>query len=204
MIARPFIGKPGAFVRTPGRRDYSLPPPEPTVLDVLVEHGVHVDGVGKIPDIFAGRGISRSIPARGNEETVDQVLALLKERSGKRLIFANCVDFDSVWGHRNDVEGFARGLEAFDARLPEILNALGERDVLFIVADHGCDPTTPSTDHSREMTPLLVAGPPVLPGINLGTRESFSDVAATIAEAFNVPAPRRGTSFYRDVIGPDF
>jgi len=200
VIARPFDGAPGSFYRTDGRRDFSLPPPEPTLLDRLIEDGVHVDAVGKISDIFAGRGISHATPAKGNDEVVDNVIALLRTRSGKALVFANCVDFDSVWGHRNDVEGFARGLEAFDARMPEILGALSERDMLFIVADHGCDPTTPSTDHSREMTPLLVVGPPVRAGVDLGTRTSFSDVAATIAEAFGVSPPPRGQSFLADLI----
>jgi len=199
VIARPFDGEPGSFFRTAGRRDFSLPPPEPTLLDLLTECGIFVAAVGKVSDIFAGRGIGQSVPAKDNDQVLDAVLELLVEAPPGSLIFANCNDFDSVYGHRNDAAGFARALEAFDARLPGILSRLGERDIAILTADHGCDPTTPSTDHSREMTPLLLFGAPIRPGTDLGTRDTYSDVAATVAEAFGVPAPERGRSFWRDV-----
>ena len=201
VIARPFVGTPGNFTRTAGRRDFSLEPPEPTLLDLAVACGVSVFAVGKIEDIFAGRGVTRSVHTAENRETVDAVLRLLREAAAPALIFANCVDFDAKWGHRNDPEGYARGLEAFDARLPELLAALGERDVLVITADHGCDPTTPSTDHSRELVPLLVAGPRVRPGVDLGLRDTFADVAATAAEGLGIRPPRHGTSFWRALHG---
>lgn len=195
VIARPFTGRPGAFRRTEGRKDFSLEPPRPTLLDHLSEAGIPVFAVGKIGDIFAGRGIFEGKPTGDNMETVDATLSYLDSAPSPSLIFANCVDFDSVWGHRNDPEGYARGLEAFDRRLPELLAALGPKDMLFIVADHGCDPTTPSTDHSRELVPLLVTGRGILAGVDLGTRATFADVAATLAEAFGVANPGPGESF---------
>lgn len=196
VIARPFIGEPGAFVRTDGRRDFSLPPPEPTLLDQAMKQGVDVVAVGKVNDIFAGRGVSRAIPTADNMETVTETVGALRSSKPPALIFANCVDFDAKFGHRNDPVGYARALEEFDARVPELVRALGPRDVLILVADHGCDPTTPSTDHSRELVPLLVHGPPVRPNVDLGTRATFADVAATIASALALAPPRRGTSFW--------
>ncbi|NLJ80511.1 MAG: phosphopentomutase [Firmicutes bacterium] len=199
VIARPFRGEPGQFERTANRRDYSLPPIRPTILDALVSAGIPVYGVGKISDIFAGRGITKSVPAKNNAEGVNGVLRLLREKQNSSLIFANLVDFDMLWGHRNDPVGYARGLEEFDARLPEIRAVLKEDDLLIILADHGCDPTTEGTDHSREYVPLLVAGPRLQPG-PLGIRESFSDVARTLSEFFQVEYGTVGSSFLSKIL----
>jgi len=200
VIARPFTGEPGSFKRTDGRKDFSLPPPRPTVLDRLSERGVHVHAVGKISDIFAGRGIHTAVHTKDNMDTVDKTLKAMAEIGEPAMIFANCVDFDSVYGHRNDAPGYARALEAFDARVPELLGALRSGDLLMIVADHGCDPTTPSTDHSREVVPLLVTGHGVRP-VALGRRETYADLAATVAEIFGCPAPEAGTSFFAEIGG---
>ena len=192
------MGKPGHFIRTANRRDWSLPPPAETVLDRLTASGRSVLAVGKIEDIFAGRGITRAEHTRDNMDSVDKTLMFMSIcRAG--LIFANLVDFDMRWGHRNDPQGYARGLEAFDARLPEIRAAMRPDDLLILTADHGCDPTTPSTDHSREYVPLLVWGPRVRPGVDLGTRATFADVAATIAEAFGLAPWPVGRSFLPEV-----
>lgn len=193
VIARPFTGSPGAFVRTADRRDFSLPPPRPTVLDTLVAAGWPVYAVGKICDIFAHRGITESFPAHTNEESVDATVQCLRRKT-EGLIFANLIEFDMLWGHRNDPRGYARALEQFDARLPEIVAALTPRDLLIITADHGVDPTTPGTDHTRELVPLIAYRPGMI-GSDLGTRDTFADVAATIAEVFGVPGPPVGTSF---------
>jgi phosphopentomutase len=198
VIARPFVGTPGAFKRTDRRRDFSLPPPAPTVLDLLTQNGYPVLAVGKIEDIFAGRGITEAIHTKDNMDGVDRTIACMR-RLERGLIFTNLVDFDMLYGHRNNPRGYAAALEAFDRRLPEILSAVRADEVLIITADHGCDPTTSSTDHSREYVPLLVYGPLVEPGVNLGTRSTFSDVAASVAEFFGLSYPR-GTSFVREVI----
>ena len=189
VIARPFLGRPGSFWRTDGRRDFSLPPPRPTLLDVLRQHGRQVWAVGKVADIFAGRGIGSAIHTRNNDEGLQAVVDLLQSTRGQNgLIFANLVDFDTRWGHRNDPQGFAAGLEALDRRLAELLAALGPGDALVITADHGNDPTTPGTDHTREFVPLLVTGPGLTEGVPLGVRSSFADVAATLAELLGVDA----------------
>lgn len=194
VIARPFIGSPGNFKRTERRRDFSLPPPKPTLLDYVKQSGLMVAGVGKIEDIFEHRGLTDSNHTGNNLATIDGVIDFIN--SGKPgLIFANLVDFDAVYGHRNDPAGYGRALEAFDQNLPRILNAMSENDVLFITADHGNDPTTPSTDHSRERVPLLVAGAKVKKGVNLGTRKSFTDLAATIAVLLDVPGTGEGEDF---------
>lgn len=195
VIARPFIGEPGAFKRlTEGRQDFSLPPPGVTLLDRLEEVGVPVVGIGKIEDLFAGRGVKRSIHTGSNEEGVEACLkALEEEREG--LILANLVDFDTLYGHRNDPVGFARALEAFDRRIPELVERLQDGDLLVITADHGNDPTTPSTDHSREYVPLLIYGPHVKPGVDLGTRSTLADLGQTLAEAFGVGTLEAGESF---------
>jgi len=185
VIARPFEGKPGSFRRTERRHDFSLKPPGKTILDRFKENNITVTAVGKINDIFAGKGISSSVHTKGNMDGVDQVLKLLSSgRNG--LIFINLVDFDMLYGHRNDVQGYARALEELDGRLPEIFNLIRDDDIIIFTADHGCDPTTPGTDHTREYVPLLVYGRPVHGGINLGVRETFADVAATIADIFGL------------------
>lgn len=199
VIARPFVGKVGSFKRTPNRHDYSLPPFQPTVLNALVEAGIAVHGVGKINDIFAGQGISTTTPTKNNMEGVDAVIRLLQEKQENCLIFANLVDFDMLWGHRNDPVNYAKGLEEFDARLPEILGALQDGDFVLITADHGCDPTTPSTDHSREYVPLLVAGPSIK-SENLGTRKTFADVAKTVSDYFEVNYETVGESFLEVIL----
>lgn len=199
VIARPFIGTPGSFTRTSGRKDFSLTPPEKTVLEALTEQKIPVYSVGKIIDIYAGQGITESVKSKNNHETVDGVLYYLREKQESCLIFANLVDFDMLWGHRNDPEGYARGLEEFDARLPEIFDLLKPQDLLFILADHGCDPTTASTDHSREYVPLLVTGAHVNP-VELGVRESFTDVAQTIAHYFEIDYRTEGTSFLNEIL----
>ena len=198
VIARPFLGSAGDYRRTERRRDFSLEPPAPTVLDRLAARGVPVLTVGKVDQLFAGRGVSDALHTASNAEG-EAMLADLARRRGNGLVFANLVDFDQQYGHRNDPEGFARALEAFDERLDEILAHLRDDEMCLITADHGNDPTTPSTDHSREYVPLLVAGKRVRAGADLGTRETFADVAATLAEMFGVEAPAAGTSFLREV-----
>ncbi len=198
VIARPFTGKPGSFQRTANRHDFSLKPSEKTVLNLLQDNNLDVAAVGKIEDIFAGEGISRSVHTKSNMDGVDQTLNFMRDDM-KGLIFTNLVDFDSVYGHRNNPRGYAEALQAFDKRLPEIMDALGPDEILILTADHGCDPTTLSTDHSREYVPLIVYGKAVKPGTRLGTRQTFADVAATIADLFGLSWPR-GKSFARDIL----
>lgn len=183
VIARPFVGEPGAFVRSPGRRDFSVPPPGPTVLDHLSAARVAVYAVGKIQDIFSGQGITEARYSDSNDHGIDLSLDYLK-RPGPAFIFTNLVDFDSKFGHRNDPVGYAAAVEAFDRRLPELIAALAG-GVLFITGDHGCDPTTAPTDHSRERTPLLAAGLTAGP-YDIGTRATFGDLGRTIAELLGV------------------
>lgn len=184
VIARPFTGRPGAFVRDQANRhDYAVPPPEGMLLDRLAEGGVPVCAVGKIYDIFLGRGITEHRKTGDNQQGMAEILRAAQDFP-RGLIFANLVDFDSLYGHRNDVEGFARALEAVDEWLPHLLARLREDDLLIITADHGNDPTTASTDHSREYTPLLVWGPRSRRAVNLGTRTSLADVGQTVAEVF--------------------
>ena len=198
VIARPFEGAPGAYRRTERRSDFSLVPPAPTLLDLLTERGHAVVTVGKVDQLFAGRGVSEAIHTADNAEGED-VLASLARQKGSGLVFANLVDFDQQYGHRNDPAGFARALEQFDERLDEILAHLRDDEMCLITADHGNDPTTPSTDHSREYVPLLAAGRRVRAGADLGTRDTFADVGATVAELFGVPRLAAGTSFLRGV-----
>ncbi len=199
VIARPFAGPDGAYVRvSEKRRDFSLPPPAPTVLDRLSAGGHHVLTVGKVDDLFAGRGVAEGLHTRNNDEGQEILLELAK-RPGAGLVFANLVDFDQQYGHRNDPAGFARCLEAFDACAGELLGRLRGDEMVWITADHGNDPTTASTDHAREYTPLLVTGPRVRTGVALGTRATFADVAATLAEVFGVSLVTRGTSFLQEV-----
>ena len=194
VIARPFTGQPGAFIRTGKRKDFSLPPPKDTLLDLIAKSGGEVIGIGKIEDIFSRRGITISNHTTNNPDSVEAIIAALSSGQGK-LIFANLVDFDMLYGHRNNAMGYAHALEVFDSALPRILNAMNESDLLIITADHGCDPTTPSTDHSREYVPLLVYGAHIRRGVNLGTRQSFSDITATLADLFNIKGITCGTSF---------
>jgi phosphopentomutase len=198
VIARPFQGAPGAYARTAHRRDFSLAPPKATLLDRLVEREIPVVTVGKVDDLFAGRGISEAVHTSSNAEG-EQALVDLARRPGHGLVFANLVDFDQSYGHRNDPAGFARALEQFDARVPELLAHMRSDEVLLITADHGNDPTTPSTDHSRESVPLLVGGARVRPGVALGVRETFADVGATLADYFGAKALSAGRSFLREV-----
>lgn len=201
VIARPFMGEPGAFVRTEHRHDFSLEPPVPNVLDSLTRAGCTVTAIGKISDIFVGRGITRSIPTGNNTEGLQRIAEAINSDT-RGFVFANLVDFDMKYGHRNDPEGYARALEEVDNALPDLLQAMRTGDVLIITADHGCDPTTPSTDHSREYVPLLVCGATVKPGINLGTRESFADLGKTVAELLGVPTPGiPGRSFAAEIRG---
>lgn len=196
VIARPFVGSaPDNFKRTAGRHDYSLKPPAPTLLDALQKAGKDVIGVGKIYDIFAGQGVGESIKTTGNTDGMEKTMALA-ERDFEGLCFVNLVDFDMVYGHRNDVDGYAAALSEFDVFLGKFLPLLREEDLLFISADHGCDPSTPSTDHSREDVPLLGAGPLVKPGVNCGTRLGFSHIANTIADCFALPTPYFGESLW--------
>jgi phosphopentomutase len=200
VIARPFTGKPGSFERTDRRQDFSLKPVQRTILDFICEKGYQVKAVGKINDIFCGQGITQSVHTHNNSDSVDKTLEYMGE-SFEGIIFTNLVDFDMLYGHRNNVQGYADALRAFDSRIPQILNALKEGDILFITADHGCDPTTKSTDHSREYVPLLVYGKRLNSGINLGTRKCFCDIAATVANYFGARMPANGESFYNLISG---
>jgi phosphopentomutase len=199
VIARPFVGEQGSFTRTQRRKDFSLLPPRDTILDVLKAAGKEVIGVGKIEDIFAHRGLTQSNHTSNNQAGVNAILEFMAS-DADGLIFANLVDFDMLYGHRNNPRGYADALEEFDARLPDIEVALRGVDVMMITADHGNDPTTPSTDHSRERVPILVTGSRVHRGVNLGTRDSFADVAATIADLLSVAWDGDGQSFAGAVV----
>jgi phosphopentomutase len=199
VIARPFVGAPGAFRRTANRRDFSLVPHAPTLLDLLTGAGLPVVAIGKVEDLFAGRGITRAVHTGSDDAGVDEVLAAM-QTTERGLIFANLVEFDTQFGHRNDAAGYAANLERFDRRLPELHAALGPRDLLVVTADHGNDPTTPSTDHSREYVPLFVIGAVVRAGVDLGTRTTFADLGQTIADLFDVGPLPHGTSFLRLVL----
>jgi len=195
VIARPFIGTPGNFERTANRHDYSVLPPEPTVLDSLKDAGLMVYAVGKINDIFAKQGITGFVSTKSNMDGVDKTLIAMHEQQQKGIIFTNLVDFDAKFGHRNNPQGYADSLAEFDQRLPEIMAALADDDVLILTADHGNDPTYPGTDHTREYVPILISGEPIREGVNIGVRETFADMAATIADVFDVKAPPQGRSF---------
>ena len=198
VIARPFTGRPGAFRRVAARRDFATPPPSETLLDLVAAAGQETMGIGKIGDIFVHKGLTEEVHTSSDDEGIDLTLkALTTVKRG--FIFTNLVDLDTLYGHRNDPEGYARALEAMDARLAEIMDALGPEDILFITGDHGCDPTTPSTDHSREHVPLLAFGSGVAAGVDLGTRESFADLGATIAEALGAGKTANGRSFLREI-----
>jgi phosphopentomutase len=198
VIARPFIGAPGHFTRTSNRHDYALPPSGETLLDRAKAAGVRVVAIGKIQDLFAGRGITHAIHTASDDEGMTQVMRQMEEVD-RGFIFANLVDFDSQFGHRNDVGGYAANLERFDGRLAELLPRLKASDLLVVTADHGNDPSTPSTDHSREYVPLLVTGTRVGRDINLGTRKTFADLGQTLAELFKLEPIANGTSFLREI-----
>jgi phosphopentomutase len=198
VIARPFVGKEGNYSRTANRRDFAVTPFAETALDRLTRRGIHVLAIGKVEDLFAGRGISSAVHTKSDEDGMNEMFRALESQPAG-LIFANLVDFDTVYGHRNDVAGYAANLERFDARLAALLPRLTLSDVLIVTADHGNDPSTPSTDHSREYVPLLVAGPSVVSGVDLGTRASFADLGQTIADVFGVGPLDHGTSFLAEL-----
>jgi phosphopentomutase len=197
VIARPFIGDPGNFRRTANRHDYAVPPPPGMLLDRLAEHGVEIRSVGKISDVFLGRGIASQ---RKTVDNADGMAKTLQAMQGfeRGLVFTNLVDFDQQYGHRNDVEGYGRAIEEFDAWLPEFRASLERDDLAILTADHGCDPTTPSTDHSREYTPLLAFGPRARVGVDLGLRETLSDIGQTVAENF-ATSIEKGKSFLSEI-----
>ncbi len=195
VIARPFVGTESSnFVRTGNRRDYTVPPPSPTVLDKLVDSGGEVISIGKIADIFAHQGITQKIKATGNAALFDATLKTLETAPDRSIVFTNFVDFDMLYGHRRDVPGYAEALEYFDNRLPELLSMMHTKDILILCADHGCDPTWEGTDHTREHIPVLVYGNGVSPG-SLGRRKSFADIGQSLASYFGLPAMDYGTSF---------
>jgi phosphopentomutase len=200
VIARPFVGTSREdFKRTPNRKDFSLPCPEENVLDRLHAAGVPTVGIGKIGDLFAERGLSKIVHTKNNREGMEKLYDELgATREG--FIFINLVDFDMLWGHRNDAAGFARGVEEFDRMLSGIDMRLRPGDLIFITADHGCDPTTPSTDHSREYVPILAYGAKVKPDVNLGTRSTMADLGATIAKLFGVGWNGKGASFDEKIL----
>ena len=198
VIARPFKENNGCYERTPDRRDYAILPPENNLLVHIKESGQKVIGVGKIEDIFAGVGITEAVHTKDNMEGVDRTLEYIREDNGG-LIFTNLVEFDSKWGHRNDPAGYGRGLEDFDARVPEIIAAMKDEDILIINSDHGCDPTTPGTDHTREYIPVLIYGKAV-EAVNLHIRDSFADIGQTIAEYLGVKEISIGKSFLKELM----
>ena len=196
VIARPFIGdRNGNFERTGHRKDFSVNPPSSTVMDLLTAHDIPVIGVGKIEDLFNFQGITESIHTPHNQETMDMILSYC-EQIDRGLIFANLPDFDTLWGHRNNFKSFASGLEKFDSWLPQLFDRLTETDIIMLTADHGCDPTTKSTDHSREYIPILVYGKSIKSGIDIGVRKTFADIGTTIAEMFQIKGTGKGTGFW--------
>ena len=201
IIARPFIGTPGDFTRTSNRHDFSLTPPKDTMLDVISKAGQDVIAVGKINDIFAGKGVTEMTRTQDNADGIHKTLEIM-DKDFHGLCFVNLVDFDMKYGHRNDVPGYAAALSYFDKKLPEILEKLRPEDILMITADHGCDPSTPSTDHSREYTPLVIAGDSIKPGTNLGTRSTFADIGSTICDYLEVTNSLDGNSFLQEILKP--
>lgn len=199
VIARPFVGEWPNYERTSNRHDFSLQPPRETVLDLLTKAGIPVFGVGKIYDIFAGKGVGNSVRTSGNMDGIEQTLGAMESQKDG-LIFVNLVDFDMLYGHRNDVHGYAEALTYFDDRLPEILSCMQKDDILMITADHGCDPSTPSTDHSRENVPFLAYGERVRPGTDLGVRKTMADIAKTIGDYFGINThDLDGESFWKEM-----
>lgn len=199
VIARPFLGGSGSYTRTPRRRDFSLPPHGKTVLDWAAAAGLSVLGVGKIDEIFSGRGLAGGKHTEDNEASLDLTLEYM-DTLDRGMILANLVDFDMLWGHRNDAAAYAAGLERFDRRLPELVGRLRPSDVLVVTADHGCDPTTASTDHSREYVPVLIQGEALRSGVDLGTRASFADLGKTLTDLLGFVAPVAGESFADSIV----
>lgn len=199
VIARPYVGQPGAFKRTPNRHDYAVKPPAPTVMNRLEEAGLDCIAVGKISDIYSGEGVTRSLPTKSNLDGIHKTLEAL-ETPFTGLLFTNLVDFDSLYGHRRDPEGYAGALNEFDAWLPKLLERIGDDDLLVLTADHGNDPIHAGTDHTREYVPLLVYSPSLRGGATLGVRETFADVGATVADNFGVQAPDNGASFLGELV----
>src|ERR1041385_5106026 len=197
-IARPFLGVPGSFYRTENRHDYAVPPPRENLLPLLSDHGLDVVSIGKIASIYDSTGVTRELTAKNNQQSMDQTIAALGDNT-RGLIFSNFVDFDMLYGHRRDPEGYARALEEFDARWPEIEGSMRDRDLVMLTADHGNDPTYRGTDHTREYAPLIVFGKKAKAGVNLGTRASLSDIGSTIAENFGLVLDR-GESFLDNLI----
>lgn len=199
VIARPFVGEPGDFSRTPRRHDYSLIPPKTTMLDVLKEAGYATRGVGKIYDIFAGKSISDTVRIQNNVDGMEKTMEIMEE-DFKGLCFVNLVDFDMVYGHRNDIDGYAKAATVFDKQLEEVIEKMRDSDILMITADHGCDPGFKGTDHSREYVPFLAYGKDIKAGVNLGTRATFADIAATIQDIFGVEQKTAGVSFKNKIM----
>ena len=200
VIARPFLGLPGSFYRTENRHDYAVPPPRENLLPMLSENGLDVVSIGKIASIYDSTGVTQDLTAKNNDQSIDQTIKALNDNT-RGLIFSNLVDFDMLYGHRRDTEGYARALEHFDSRWPEIETAMNDGDLLMITADHGNDPTYPGTDHTREYAPLIVYGERARRAVNLGTRESLSDIGRTIAENFRLNLAA-GDSFLSELLIP--
>ncbi len=200
VIARPFVGQPGSFRRTSNRHDFALDPTGETLLDLLTRRQTPIVSIGKVHDLFAGRATGRALHTSSDVEGMDRLEEALRD-TPEGLVFANIVDFDVLYGHRNDVAGYASNLERFDARLARVLPQLRETDLLIVTADHGNDPSTPSTDHSREYVPLLLTGPRVPAGHRLGTRQTFADLGQTLAANFGVGPLAHGTSFLEEIVG---
>lgn len=199
VIARPFVGESGNYTRTKNRKDFSLEPTGTTILDLAKEKGFNVTAVGKIEDIFEHRGMTRTDHTTNNADGIEKTILYTKE-DFEGILFTNLVDTDMIYGHRNDIEGYASALEYFDGKLPEIMASMHDDDILFITADHGCDPTTPSTDHSREYVPLLVYGKNVKAGVDLGVRKSFADLGQTISDYLGLGATFEAESFLQDIL----
>ncbi|MDF2669622.1 MAG: deoB [Paenibacillus sp.] len=199
IIARPYIGKPGAFKRTSNRHDYAVTPPARTVMNSLEAAGLDCIAIGKINDIYSGEGVTASIHTNSNEHGIEETIRVMGE-SFHGLSFTNLVDFDSLYGHRRDTEGYGQALQAFDSQLPQLMAQLGSEDLLLLTADHGNDPTHPGTDHTREYVPLLAWSPSMSKGVSLGVRATFADLGATIADNFGVAAPEFGTSFLAELL----
>lgn len=198
VIARPFVGEDGDFIRTSRRHDFSLEPTGHVMMDFLKDEGYETIGVGKINDIFAGRSISETHPTKNNDDGMDKTLSIM-DKDFKGLCFVNLVDFDMVYGHRNDVDGYAKAMSDFDKNLGKMMEKLDDKDIVILTADHGCDPETPSTDHSREYVPMIIFGKDIKEGINLNTRQTFADIGKTITDIFDVKSDIKGESFYESV-----